>query len=403
MWRYQGTDQVVPRSFYTEAVTTTKAALQDPQQNRTDNLLVAVLLLDFYDTVSGRFGNRSPSEQHQDGALALIKHRGRYNFKTELSKRLLIAIRHRSILAAIERKGVFEYDGPLWEDDGDMPMNPATELDQISTSFGLLQQRVAEISSLQRLINGLDLSDPLYSTQVNDDVPEVSAILQEAGELELEFLHWYETKPAHWRPMIVKLSEIHPSIKQAGAYGQHCEVFPDIHVARVINLYRCTRVLVLQIMDRCCQVLAVSSAKSRSISRTFLANEIQTLVDEVCATIPFHLGNRTMPSSLYNEWDKQYPYPLTTSDINGAPFRTAEAAAIATRLAEKDHIKSAATMGGWSILSVLLAIVKAVRPPPGSPPETPPQLPLRAGQVPWIFGQLRRLQTIYLIPSPSRP
>ena len=401
MWRYQGTDQAVPRSFYAKAVTSTNAALQDPRQNRGDNLLLAVLLLDFYDTVSGRFSNRFPAEQHQDGALALIKYRGTHNFKTDLAKRLLISIRHRAITAAIEGRGQFEYEGPLWDDDGDMPTNPAIELDKLSATFGRLQQCVAQVASLQRLINGLDSSDPSYIAQAVEDAPEVSLILREASRLELQLLEWYKTMPLHWQPAFVNLSGVHPSIAKAGAYGDHCEVFIHIHVARVVNMYRCTRILVLQIMDRCWQVLEAASLRLQNMSRAYLADEIQILVDEICATVPFHLGSRTMPSSPFDDWEMQYPCHPSTSDFNGSLFMTADAAVTAARRTVKDHVRSAATMGGWFLLSVLLSVFKAVRPPRGSSSETPPQLALRKGQVQWILSQLRRIQKIYLIPTPS--
>ena len=129
LWRYEGPDQPFPHSCYTRAVSSTKAAIEDPNLSKSDNLLLAVLLLDFYDVISRRLSNMPPPEQHQDGALALVRHRGKDNFKTNLGTRLLFAIRHRCVTAALEGRGAFECDGPLWDEEANMPSNPAIDLD----------------------------------------------------------------------------------------------------------------------------------------------------------------------------------------------------------------------------------------------------------------------------------
>jgi hypothetical protein len=43
------------------------------------------------------YESRQPSGKHGEGAMALVKHRGVQNFETDVSKRLLIAIRSQSV------------------------------------------------------------------------------------------------------------------------------------------------------------------------------------------------------------------------------------------------------------------------------------------------------------------
>ena len=237
--------------------------------------------------------------------------------------------------------------------------------------------------------------------QLQVDGPELLSIMQRAMLLDNDLMRWYEASPNDWRAALVANTDLHPSIQMAGTYGDYCEVFPHIHVARVINLHRCARILVLQMTDRCLELLTPSRHHISPVQLKIRTN-IQTLVDGICSTIPFFLGNRTAPSSPYNDWDMQYPRHPLTSRSYGSLFMTADEAATAQRFAERDHVRSAASMGGWFLLGNLVTLLKAFRPSPGAVVNTPPKLYLRNGQVGWILGQLRRLQKIYLIPIPAK-
>ena len=402
LWRYEGPDQPFPHSCYTRAVSSTKAAIGDPNLSKSDNLLLAVLLLDFYDVISRRLSNKLPPEQHQDGALALVRHRGKDNFKTGLGVRLLFAIRHRCVTAALEGRGAFECDGPLWDEEANMPSNPAIELDLLCCRFGKIQKEAASIPSFQALIQRRDLSGLSIQQRLQDDGAELLFIMQRAMLLDNDLMRWYESAPKDWRAVLVAKPDLHPSIQAAGVYGSHCEVFPHIHVARVINLYRCARILVLQVTDRCLELLETPSQQHITPVRLKIRADIQSLVDEICSTVPFFLGNRTAPSSPYNDWNMQYPYHPKSSNFHGSLFMTANETETTRRLAERHHIRSAASMGGWFLLGNLVTLLKAFRPAPGAEVNSAPKLYLRKGQVEWVLGQLRRLQKIYLIPIPTK-
>ena len=402
LWKYEGPDQPFPHSCYTRAVSSTKAAIEDPNLSKSDNLLLAVLLLDFYDVISRRLSNMPPPEQHQDGALALVRHRGKDNFKTDLGTRLLFAIRHRCVTAALEGRGAFECDGPLWDEEANMPSNPAIDLDLLCCRFGKIQKEAAKILSFQALIQRKDVGGPPNERQLQVDGAELLSVMQRAMLLDNDLMRWYETAPNDWRAALVANTELHPSIQMAGIYGGYCEVYPHIHVARIINLHRCARILVLQVIDRCLELLETSSKHHTNPVQSKIRTNLQTLVDGICSTIPFFLGNRIAPYSPYNDWDMQYPCHPFTSRSYGSLFMTANEAATAQRLAERDHVRSAASMGGWFLLGNLVTLLKAFCPAPGAMANTPPKLYLRNGQVEWILGQLRRLQRIYLIPIPVR-
>jgi hypothetical protein len=79
-------------------------------QNTTDETLMTVLLLGTYDILSPRSRLQGPSGLHKSGALALVKHRGTLNFKTEVSGRFLTVVGHQVIRTALQKAEQIPYD-----------------------------------------------------------------------------------------------------------------------------------------------------------------------------------------------------------------------------------------------------------------------------------------------------
>ena len=400
MWKFKGPDHALPRSFYTRAINRFQAAMADPVESQSDELLAAVLLLEFYDNLSGRHGNKLPSRAHQDGAVALINHRGQGNYKNYLSTQLVIAVRDSLVQRALIGRKQVELKGILWEDHAALPRNPAIELDMLMASLSQLNLLAESLASYGALLEGA-ASDTSASFRliIGRDLPAISHILGSATVLEEQLKTWYANLPQDWHPALIPVSELHPSIIAAGVYGQFCEVYEHCHVAGIINNYRCTRMQLLQLIGRC-QTLLEEIGEQELILSTYITTEIQSLIDSICDTIPFHLGNRVQPTTPDDEFGIEYPlYPDTAEVLNslsvdrGIQYMRPE-------VLRKEHIRLASTAGGHFLLTTMMAILRAARPSAGAGPQTPPQLTLRPGQLQWIFGQLRRLQTLYLIPTP---
>jgi hypothetical protein len=400
MWKFKGADHALPRSFYTRAINRFQAALTDPVESQSDELLAAVLLLEFYDNLSGRHSNKSPSGTHQDGAVALINHRGQRNFKNKLSTQLVISVRNSLVQGAIIGRKQVELKGILWEDHAALPKNPAIELDILIASLSQLNLLAESLASYRALLKGA-ASDASASLRliIERDLPAISHILGSATVLDEQLKTWYANMPQDWHPALIPVSKLHPSIIAAGVYGPFCEVYEHCNVAGIINNYRCTRMQLLQLVRRC-QWLLEKIGEEELILSTYITTEIQSLIDSICDTFPFQLGNRVQPTTPDDELGIEYPlYPGAPDVFNSLSVDRA-IQYIRPEVLRKEHIRIASTVGGYFLLTTMLAILRAARPPAGAGPQTPPQLTLRPGQLQWIFGQLRRLQTLYLIPTP---
>ncbi len=112
------------------------------------------------------------------------------------------------------------------------------------------------------------------------------------------------------------------------------------------------------------KVLAIIAQLSlpTSTEALYAIERIQELVDAICASIPYCLGDRVVPTPLYS-MEANYP------TIDGQP-------------AKGDHHRTAAALGGWFLFSPMKEVMQVGR-------------WLRPGQMAWTGMQLQRLATVY--------
>ncbi len=82
---------------YTRALAGTHKALQDPVMSKHDNTLAAILLLGLYENISARQLGSLAWGSHIEGAIHLVKARGRKQLKTRTGLSLFIAVRTQMV------------------------------------------------------------------------------------------------------------------------------------------------------------------------------------------------------------------------------------------------------------------------------------------------------------------
>ncbi len=182
--------------------------------------------------------------------------------------------------------------------------------------------------------------------------PPTSTLLARAISAEATLASWPEVVPRTWIPVRVYRNEIPQNIIDAGLYGSYCETFPDIVICSTWNSWREIRLKLLSLIAK----LDPDDSGIQAVAT------IQSLADDICATIPFSIGSRTEPAPLH---DTGATYP----SIEGQPLPT-------------DHARTAVAVGGWSLWSPLKGIIDV-------------KLYLRSGQQEWVRSQLMRLARIY--------
>ncbi|KIW78232.1 hypothetical protein Z517_08066 [Fonsecaea pedrosoi CBS 271.37] len=380
MWMTRYVDSYRAREAYAKAVTGLKSLLQHPVESKTDETLVTVFMLEFYDSLNRRFVHLVDTGVHQQGAVALLKHRGRDGFKTPLSQRLFNAMRSRHINYALQFGKKVELDPELLADD--TAVLPSAKLD-------LLNVQLAELLELSRdgpEVAGLSLAD-FYKV-----------ILERALDLERRLQAWRDALPQSWRPVSVPVSELHQSIRDAGIYEGMCDVYSSLAVSHVNNAARSSQIGTLRLITICSERLKDIGIDVDPAIEPYIGFRIQEIVDRYCASVPFHMGNRTTPS--FPDEHREYPHvpaELRQMAAYVDPFGNE------VEMTMDDHVRAAAAIGGWFIMLPLAGFLKARAIHFSSSQPGSLLGKLRKGQTAWIRVQMERVRKIYLFPTDGSP
>lgn len=197
--------------------------------------------------------------------------------------------------------------------------------------------------------------DELMSNPYASD-ESIIQTLEFATRVDQSIAQWPSLIPDYWipRPVAHVLS---PNLQEnSNIYGNMCDVYADIWIANVWNSYRYNRIFTQQSIMKCLSKLLPTAETQEKIALGRAT--VQSLVDSMCASIPFHVGIRKMgpnPSQ-----DVVYPY-------TGDPEKL------------EQHIRTASSMGKILIFRSLeiIALEKLV---------------LRDGQIDWMRERLQDLK-----------
>ncbi|KAJ9496915.1 hypothetical protein H2202_007692 [Exophiala xenobiotica] len=378
MWMSRNIDSYLARGTYAKAVSLLKCALEDPTESKSDHTLAAVFLLDFYDSLNKRFVGFIDNGTHQQGAVALLRHRGGENFKTPTSQRLFTALRSRHISFSMQTgQKVMLSEDLLTEDTAILP---SAKLDLINAELTDLHVAAAEGPE------AMGMSPVEYYQSISKRALVIAQKLDD----------WRNSLPRSWQPVPIPASELHPSIRAAGVYGDTVDVYSSLTVSHVNNASRSSHVGALRLIALCHRELKAPGVEIDPLLHSNLISRTQEIVDRFCASVPYHLGNRTTLTFPHEHSE----YPHVPDELRKLanyvdPFGNP------VEMTQEDHIRAAAAIGGFFVMAPLSNFLKA--PALQWPNSAPGPLVsnLRPGQMDWIRGQMKRLQTIYGLPTPT--
>ncbi|KAL8720333.1 MAG: hypothetical protein Q9225_002795 [Loekoesia sp. 1 TL-2023] len=347
-------EQVTVQKNYIKALGALRQALRDPQECVSDEILMAVCLLGFFEDTLSVMMSRKRAEDHVKGATALIKQRRSLTMTSELSKRLLIAARHSivrypgqtdcaplirvQVSNALATSMYVPEASEIWQDPEQMPYNPATLLDAMRVPVANLLAAVAEHAS------------PGQRESLSDEAR--FEILPRAKAVYASFESWPSLVPQDWWPIHLYRRLIPQQIIDAGLHGDHCDLYPHTSVCETWLVWRTSRV----------RILSLIADLDQSDSKHDVLLQIQQTADDILASVPFMLGSKSDPAAIY---DTEFVYPCLPGETVSV-----------------GHYHCAAAFGGltlWLPLRILLANVRH----------------LRDDQIQFSVQQVRRLARLY--------
>lgn len=368
LWGLCDRDASTASRLYIKAVMKAKEDIIDPVQTSSDDLLMTTLILEAYDDLNSSFQQIRGKALHAAGSVALIRHRVALNHQDELFHRIVIAVQNKLVRLALKDITSIEQLKlvNIWQEDGPVEHSPAIEADRLAFQYVQLKSQ---------LHTGTKIDYPF--------------ILARAIALRTRCMQWLDALPESWRPISVSIDGIDDSVKSLGIYDTKCDVYINLSIANIRNWHRTIELGVLQIIWQC---LNRSPDIDYSLRRA-LANSTtegaQVIVDEICASIPFHAGNimqRTFPM-LDNKIKISFPQACVSFRTGSEDRRFPES--------ESEHSRQVVSSGMWMIHGTLTNILRLIE---KEPTDSSSCITIRQGQVEWIQNQILRLQNVFSFP-----
>ena len=231
------------------------------------------------------------------------------------------------------------------EDIGRLSLSAASRLTEVTAS----------VANLQASANRAFRREP---QAVFDDT--IESVLTNAMKADEALTDWESSVPDDWHPQPAS-NTLPKELYKYGAYGSDMDIYLEVWVASIWNSYRSQRITVLSTIVTCLTRKAGIGPKEYCFATQGPVSVIQQMVDNICASVPFHLGNRTLMDVTE---EVEYPW------IQGSTVSA-------------DHRKAALNLGGWFLIGPLSACLKVSF--------------LAESQRQWIIAQIGRIKYFYNI------
>ena len=193
----------------------------------------------------------------------------------------------------------------------------------------------------------------------------IPSLLVDAFEVNDQLSDWSQSVPTEWQWVTATSFEFPADVpRETFAYNGRADVYYDLSVAGIWNFYRAIRIKVLTIALNCFSAIYIPGHGQLADKRQSVIEDLQSLVDDICGSIPFHLGTKMVPG--YDDDPiVEFPYVRTKS--------------------KTEHRRAAAGSGGWALIE-----------PYSEPLAVAIEVPcLRQGQREWLLAQLSRIAGLY--------
>lgn len=281
-----GSQACVDNSRYSEALAAFQKTLDNPDKCNADEALMTATLLGLYEMLVSVEAYPNTYHTHLKGVSAILCTRG-VPFD----------------LLALAGSSLFELFNPL------LPRGPPMK----GPIPGLLSPYpCSEADPPTRNLDTLLIKSRAVLERASQDLSnrkvskvELRALKQEATLLNKEFSLWPLCQPKEWMPRTLgvlkeQIQVSDDSLQNLPLWPGNIDSYYDLYVAAVWNIYRKARLKLLDVIVQCSERLNIFDGQNGDLlAARKLKIEIQELVDDLCASTPFHLL-ADLPSYLQN-------------------------------------------------------------------------------------------------------
>lgn len=381
LWRHDTSNFLSPGKAYIQAVTCLRSAVQDQTERSKPATILAVLMLQQYDDIAAVYGIYSATRVHYNGAVSLLPFANLNHINGIIGAYIRRFMIHTEISSAMRQKRPLQSIKYLWIRSKHLiatPDNLSSTLDAIGASVAELQASYVRLETQKGYM-------PLSQLALEE-------WRAKAKHIDEQLLAWAQSVPDYWRPLkLISGRDIDSSIP---TYRSVCEVYHSCTIANIWNLWRFQRLLIakttLGLFNTTISLTPDNLAKdqySGEIKDMLECKHIfQELVNSVCYSVPFYLGNRTRLCSIADFDDPTILLPSCDYKLAGdeglVNKQTHE-----PRMSRNEHKRHVMAQGPWHAMSPLSRLLTLLSEDQG-------QLIasfLRPGQHEWIREQFLRV------------
>ncbi|QKD49307.2 uncharacterized protein FOBCDRAFT_247905 [Fusarium oxysporum Fo47] len=304
----------LPYQLLVKALKRLHQATEEPMERGRDETVLAALVLQMHDTLSAVSGQTRAHGAHREGALTLL----------------------------LQRENCFKNSKVS-----------VSDLEWIETEVApILPVSIADLQHTFR-----DMSPPTVLSSAD------TKLRQQICNLDTQLRTWLKRIPDSWYPRRMKSGiDFDPSVP---SYRGACDIYPSIQVANIWNAWRIYCLILEDIKDQLTKSSALSAVQhfddENSISdyaMFWTSNErrVQELVDSMCLSIPFYLGNCNYPTDILSTGSSDIIYPsqhdLPVDDEGYMRFKASD-----QYVSKLDHSRHVTLHGQVHAISVLSYVI----------------------------------------------
>lgn len=269
---------------YMQALGRLKIALDDATYSTSDQVLLAIMLLSNYENMTSQCNGPQLSLEglrHMDGAKALLKVRHGRVTPQKLDGSLDRDVRAQLIRQAVYRGEVL----PAWLQAGEQFGESGVTL--------ILDRCIVRASTLRH--------DALQCLNTQATFANVLQVLRDAQALDEDLCDWSTDLPAEYTyEMYITPFTYHGTTSS----------YTSIELATVWNRYRGTRLVANCLILKLAGLLARRGSPDVQALVQKATNTAQTLVDDICSSVPFVLSDINAPASASGAFALSWPLTI---------------------------------------------------------------------------------------------
>ncbi|KAF5584806.1 hypothetical protein FPCIR_8523 [Fusarium pseudocircinatum] len=255
------------------------AALVDPSEAASDQMLVAVMLLALFETITLHpTADLSPWSRHADGALALIQVRGAGQLRNRIGRSIFLHLRTEILIDCLQRG---------------LPV-PKVLIDFMAEARRNETEQEAPAALLAHIVVNVCAAIPLTEEYVTDE-RTLSSRVSRLLSIDADLKDWTQMLPAEYEYE----TRTKPSdLGGAEVFMRRHDVYCSVEIANVWNLQRCARIILHQaIVEAISNCLPISFSlmilSSFPMSFTYQLSSSETTIHEsssdICCSVPYIL------------------------------------------------------------------------------------------------------------------